>query len=363
MFYYENLADASPALIKRAVENRQRLCRREMEDFLRAECEEGAARPETAWTRDYSSEDAYVESVEPNRMRWRQALGSFGPFREPMAPLVEPCLETDSIRAEWVTIELKGNFRGRGVLAMPKNRPAEARLPVVLCQHGAGSSPERVLGFDDDGEIYHAYGRRLVEAGYAVFAPLKVTFAEPRSRVDRLCILLGGKIWGLEIAATARQIDYLETRKELDCSRLGMWGISMGGTYTLFTVPLEKRIKVAITCAWFNDRVKKMAVEDPRYSCFLPLDSEGVYLPGMAREFGDSDLASLICPRPHQIQTGKADGIAWWPFVVEEFGRARAHYEQLGIGERIELDLHETGHEISYDAGLRFLNQWLGKAE
>ena len=29
------------------------------------------------------------------------------------------------------------------------------------------------------------------------------------------------------------------------------------------------------------------------------------------------------------------------PQVVEEFEASRAHYEKLGIAERIELDLHE----------------------
>ena len=224
---------------------------------------------------------------------------------------------------------------------------------------GVGSSPERVFGFGDDGDIYHAYGRRLVEEGYAVFAPMKITEGPPRARIQHLCLLLGGTVWGLEVAATSRFIDYLETREELDCSRLAMWGISMGGTYTMFTTPIESRIRAAITCAWFNDRVRKMVIDDPRYSCFLSTQEEHIWTPGWLREFGDSDLASLICPRPHQIQTGKADGIAWWPFVVEEFERARAHYEKLGIADRIEIDLHEAGHEISYEAGVQFLDRWI----
>ena len=359
--YYQNALTTVPGLMKRGVDNRQQLLRREAEDFLRAECEALPERQKRYWARDYSSIDAYLRSVEPNRDRWRQAVGLFDDFSAPMAPLVEPFMEDDKILAQWVTITLKDNFRARGVLGLPKDRLDGEPLPVVLCQHGVSSSPERVFGFDDESDIYHAYGRRLIEDGYAVFAPLKITMAKPLARINRLCLMLGGTVWGLEIAVTRRLIDYLETWEELDCSRLAMWGISMGGTYTMFTVPLEPRIKVALTCAWFNDRVKKMVIEDPRYSCFLPLDVEHIWVPHWLREFGDSDVASLICPRPHQIQTGKADAIAWAPMVAEEFERAKAHYDRLGIGDRIELDLHEAGHEISYDAGLRFLNKWLRK--
>lgn len=31
---------------------------------------------------------------------------------------------------------------------------------------------------------------------------------------------------------------------------------------------------------------------------------------------------------------------------MEEYKHAKAHYMKLGLGERIELDLHEGGHEI-----------------
>ena len=49
--------------------------------------------------------------------------------------------------------------------------------PLVIAQHGIGSSPERVFGLDDPADIYKGYGRRLVEAGFAVAAPMNVSQA------------------------------------------------------------------------------------------------------------------------------------------------------------------------------------------
>ena len=78
------------------------------------------------------------------------------------------------------------------------------------------------------------------------------------------------------------------------------------------------------------------------------------------REFADSDLVSLIAPRAFMSQTGKGDGIAWWPFVVEEYERSREHYVKLGVEpERMVIDLHEGGHEIRVATGLEFLAKWL----
>jgi len=41
-------------------------------------------------------------------------------------------------------------------------------------------------------------------------------------------------------------LDYVETRKDLDSSRIGMWGVSLGGYYAPRATAFEKRIKACI---------------------------------------------------------------------------------------------------------------------
>lgn len=127
----------------------------------------------------------------------------------------------------------------------------------------------------------------------------------------------------------------------------------------MFWMPLEPRIKAGVVAAWFNHRRNKMVIPDDRYSCFLETTEDHAFFQGWLTEFTDSDAASLICPRPLLIQHGKKDRIAHWPQVVDEFKEARSHYEKLGIGERMELDLHEGGHEPRTETGIKFLKQWL----
>ena len=55
------------------------------------------------------------------------------------------------------------------------------------------------------------------------------------------------------------------------------------------------------------------------------------------------------------MEQGKADGIGWWPLMLQEYEESCEHYRRLGVEGRIEIDLHEGGHEIVMGRSLRFL--------
>ncbi len=354
---YENGFEATPEQIRRSVADRQHLNRKEFEDWLRRKLLEYPQRKEQYWKPDFSSEEAYLKSVEPNRQRWREALGVFQPSDDDLAAQLYPAMEDEEIIAHWLYVRLDDGLLARAIVGRPKN--AQGPLPLIIAQHGIGSSPEHCFGLIVDDSLYWGFAQNLVREGYAVIAPLMTTTGEYRNRLDRMCRAMGFTLEGLEVAKISRLLDWAEQQDWIDSQRIGMWGLSMGGLYTLITVPVELRIKLGIIAAFFNHRVNKLCIEDPRYSCFLPLKEEYIFIPGWLREFSDAELLALYCPRPVQVQTGKCDAIAWWPMVVEEFERAREYYDRLGIADRCELCLHEGGHEIVYDEGLRFINKWL----
>ena len=45
--------------------------------------------------------------------------------------------------------------------------------------------------------------------------------------------------------------------------------------------------------------------------------------------------------------------------MLQEYEETCAHYGKLGLEDRIEIDLHEGGHEIRMEKSLAFLNKWL----
>jgi len=356
--FYPDPAEAPAGLVKRAIADRQALERHETEDYLRKESLNYEQRSTKYWNRNYSSVQAFLDSIEPNRRHWAEALGEFDLPTGKLLPK-EQFMKTDLFTANWICLRFTDHICARAILALP-NKVSE-KVPLIICQHGIGSSPEMVFGFEDPEGSYRAYGRRLAEKGYAVLAPLHITESAPRGRYTRMSLLLGKTLWGLEVSKFQRLLDHALELPEIDKERVGMWGLSLGGAYTAFTMPIEPRIKVGIIAAWFNSRIRKMIIDDPRYSCFLSTSEEHIFIPGWLREFTDSDLVSLICPRPVMIQAGKCDGIAWWPFLVEEFDLTKEHYVKLGLGERIELNLHEAGHEVRFDSGFEFLKKWLSK--
>ncbi len=240
-------------------------------------------------------------------------------------------------------------------LAFPATAAKGDRVPLVIVQHGIGSTPETPFR---EG-AYHAYAKELLKAGFAVLVPMNLMSVERRNRIERLCRLADISLPGIELVRLQNLLDAVLADPAIDSDRVGMWGVSLGGMATMFWMPLEPRIRAGVVSAWFNQRRNKMVVPDDRYRSFLVTEEDHAFFTGWLTEFTDHDVVSLICPRPLLIQHGKQDKIAWWPQVTEEFDIARAHYNKLNIEDRIEIDIHDGGHEAIIGSGVAFMTKWL----
>lgn len=315
-------------------------------------------RSKQVWNRDYSNIPAFKRSVVPNLSRWRDVVIK-PPVLRVSGELIRTPYNMDGLQGEWIQLPLGDQVSAQGILVMPQNADKDYPVPLVIVQHGGGSSPERP--FIADGKSYYAYAKALVNAGFAVLSPLNLRDIQKRNNIERYTRLANISLPGIEFARTQNLLDVLLEDERIDGERVGMWGVSLGGMATMFWMPLDERIKVGVVSAWFNERINKMAVKDHRWSNFADYGEEYAYLTGWLTEFSDEDLTTLICPRPIQIQHGKKDNIAYWPDVVEEFEKTKVHYDMLGISDRIELVLHEGGHEAKVEEGLRFLIKFLLK--
>ncbi len=317
--------------------------------------EEYEDRTDNAWNRDYSSIDAFERSVAPNRERWKALLNP--PLLRKTGSLKKnPHPYLRDIHAEWMELPL-GPVTAEGVLVFPPGASKDNPVPIVIVQHGIGSTPEKT--FDIDNENYHAYARELLKSGFAVLAPMNLRSMVRRNYVERLCRLIDTTLPGIELVRMQHLLDVVLEDPRVDANRVGMWGLSLGGMATMFWAPLEPRIKACVVSGWYNHRLTKMAMPDNRYVSFLVVDEEHAFFRGWATEFADYDVTSLICPRPLLVQHGKDDRIAYWPHVVDEFNIAKIHYEKLGIADRIEIDVHEGGHEAIPETAVPFLVRWL----
>lgn len=337
-------------------EERTDIYKDQIEVYLQSWILEGYEdRANEAWNRDYSSIDAFKRSVEPNRERWRAILNppvlrKTGPLQKEAHPYLE------DINAEWVKLAL-GPIIAEGILVFPPGASKENPVPIIIVQHGIGSTPEST--FEIGGKNYHAYARELLKAGFAVLAPMNLRSKARRNYVERLCRLINTTLPGIELVRMQHLLDVVLEDPRVDADRVGMWGLSLGGMATMFWVPLEPRIKACVVSGWYNHRLTKMAVPDDRYVSFMVVDEEHAFFRGWTTEFADHDVTSLICPRPLLVQHGKEDRIAYWPNVVDEFNIAKTHYEKLNIADKIEIDVFEGGHEALPETGIPFLVRWL----
>ena len=321
-----------------------------LKQYLVDQYDERAAK---AWHRDYSSIDAFKKSVEPNRKRWASVVIK-PPVLKKSGPLTRRPFTIEDIQGEWIELPL-GPITAQAFLAFPAGAGKQNKLPVVIVQHGIGSTPETTFR----GGGYHAYAKELLSAGFAVLVPMNLTSVERRNRIERLCRLADISLPGIELVRMQNLLDVVLVDPRIDKEKVGMWGLSLGGMATMFWMPLEPRIKAGVVSGWFNQRRNKMVIPDDRYSCFLVTTEEHAFFTGWLTEFTDHDVVSLICPRPLLIQHGKKDGIAWWPQVIEEFNIAKTHYEKLKIGDRIQIDMHEGAHEAIIESGVKFMTKWL----
>ena len=310
-------------------------------------------RASSAWHRDYSSIDAFERSVEPNRERWASVVIK-PPVLTKSGPISRKPYTIEGIKGEWLELPL-GLITAQAFLAFPTVAAGNKKVPLIIVQHGIGSTPETPFR----GGGYHEYAKELLKAGFAVLVPMNLMSIERRNRIERLCRLADISLPGIELVRVQNLLDVVLSDTRIDPQKVGMWGVSLGGMATMFWMPLEPRIRAGVVSAWFNQRRNKMVLPDKRYSCFLETPEDHAFFTGWLTEFSDHDVVSLICPRPLMIQHGKNDGIAYWPQVVEEFNIARTHYEKLNIPDRIELSMHEGGHEAIIESGIAFMKKWL----
>ncbi len=139
-----------------------------------------------------------------------------------------------------------------GYLGIPKT--GSAPYPCVLALHPLTTNK---LIWWEDGD--YADGAKLTKAllnaGVAVFTPDAQYHGERMSSngFEPPGVMVFEKrsrdMFVQTVVESRRAIDYLETRPEIDKSRVGVIGYSMGGMETFAVTALDTRVKVAVACA------------------------------------------------------------------------------------------------------------------
>ena len=316
---------------------------------------------ETLWNRDYSSHDAYTESVEPNCARLRKQIGCLDP-RLPIeelsyvatteTPLHIAADENYTVsRVRWQVFD---GVEGEGLLLEPKHN-----VPVVsqvIALPDADWTPEMLAGITEELPPGAQFARRLARTGCRVVVPLLINrddtySANPaistktnqphREFIYRMAYQLGRHIIGYEVQKVLSLVDWMASTE----IPIGVMGYGEGGLIALHSAAVDTRIQATVVSGYFQSRQEVW--REPIY--------RNVW--GLLHEFGDAEIASLVAPRPLIIEASRGPEVGGPPpardgrggaapgqlvsppidAVANAFDHSREFYQQLDSDDALRL--------------------------
>ena len=148
-----------------------------------------------------------------------------------------------------------------------------------------------------------------------------------------------------------RCVDYLQTRPEVDPERIGMMGLSQGGTMTTFTAALEPRIKAADIIGYVNPW-RRFGIERANF-CGSQV------VPQIFRYFDTHDIAGLIAPRPLLIEMGIYDSCFPIQDLLTGYAGVEAIYRAAGAEKDLWQDIHPGPHAFAGNKAFEFFRRYL----
>jgi len=227
--------------------------------------------------------------------------------------------------------------RIKAMLSVP--RDVRAPVPAVVCIHGHGGNRRTTY---EDARLYKSFATALAGRGYAT-AAVDVgqhEVAEPGRT------LIGERLWDLR-----RAVDLLASLKEVDRTRIGCAGLSLGGEMAMWLAAMDTRVAACVSSGFLTVMDQ---MERDHCMCWK--------IDGLRELVDFADIYALIAPRPLQCQNGLREPATQFivPLAREALREIRPIYADLGAPGNVALDVHDGGHEIDLPALLAFFEERLG---
>lgn len=136
---------------------------------------------------------------------------------------------------------------------------------------------------------------------------------------------------------TMRAIDYLETRSDIDTTRLAVTGASGGGLNSLYTSIVDDRISASLPVVFvtgFEDIVIAGGPHDP---C--------TYQWGVAGYTNMGEMAGLFAPKPQLLMAGDRDVYFPADGTRRAYEQANQIYSLFGADDDVRLFVAQSDHE------------------
>jgi hypothetical protein len=303
-------------------------------------------------------------------------LGDF-PGRVPPNPQLLAEWEHDGLRKQRWILDVGPHISATFQVNIPGDLRRGQRRPAILCWHGHGPfGKEPVMGNDSSPDLRaniqahnYNYGHQMAQKGFVTFALDWIGCGDRNdSRKPNFLNTNGGRDWcnlyylhatmlgmtsiSINVAHGRAATDFACTLPCVDRSRLGVMGLSGGGTMTLWTALCDKRFK-AVEIIGYSDLWAYFGMRDINY-CGMQV------APGLFKLVDLPDAQGLICPRPLLVDIGAYDSCFRVDTAMMCFRRLERVYRAAGLRDRLELDLYPAEHSWGGNKSEAFFRKHLG---
>jgi len=286
--------------------------------FAERKIDESVATRAKFWKRDTSSREAYEKSIRANRESFRKVIG----IADPRVPVTMErfgdddrrglVAENDVFRVEQVRWRVLEGVTGEGLLLEPKGKV----LGNVIALPDADQTPEQVVGLAPGVASGSQFARRLAANGFRVVGPtlisrgvdfsgnpkIAMTNQPHREWIYRQAYQMGRHVIGYEVQKVLAAVDWIKAQAGPG-SKIGVAGYGEGGLVAFYAAAADPRIDAALVSGYFGPRQRVWA--EPIY--------RNVW--GLLREFGDSEIATLIAPRGLVVEHSEGPRVEGPPAV------------------------------------------------
>lgn len=285
--------------------------------------------------------------------------------------------QREGYKARKIEIRLSRYYTVPAYVLIPDGK---GPFPAVNCLHDHGAhlfigkeKMIRPLACEDSTVIKDAqewlkgyegqfFGDYLAKNGYVVFSADAPMWGERGQmegpKRDTYDMIAGNMMmYGIDLSAWMTYDDiagteYLAQMPEVDASRIGCTGWSMGAYRAWMLSALSDRIKVGAAVCW-------MVTSDEQLSFKYDRTENGGFAncyPGLRRWLDYPHVASIACPKPMLFINGSQDKLFPVAGVEKAFATMRTTWESQGAGDKIETELWDMPHSCWKNSQQRVLD-------